>query len=198
MDEIFKRLRQDKFPLIYGNFGLNTAIVHVYAAASFSNNRDLSSQLVYVMLVADEKSIFSFISCSSTKSQRVTRCCLAAEIYTIALALDAGFVFKHTFLVLLNQKIDIQIYTHSQTLLDSITSFCSMAEKRLIIGIYCLREAYRAGERFVLGCIRTNHNLSDALMKDQRHWSLHESLRTHRAITPVQQYVDECKLLPRL
>ncbi len=51
-----------------------------------------------------------------------------------------------------------------------------MTEKRLLIDIYCLLEAYRKGELANLGWIRTQHKISDALTKYKKNSALHNAL----------------------
>ena len=43
LERIFKRLKDKKYELRYGNVDLDTAEVHVFSDASFANNKDLSS-----------------------------------------------------------------------------------------------------------------------------------------------------------
>lgn len=48
LDDIFNRLRNERFQLRYGNVSLDTAELQVFADACFPKNKDLSSQLGYV------------------------------------------------------------------------------------------------------------------------------------------------------
>ncbi len=109
---------------------------------------------------------FSVLSWSSVKCKRVTRSVLAAELYALAHGFDAGFALSHTVGKLIGRKVTIRVFTDSRTLFDSVVSLCSMTEKRLLIDIYSLREAYRTGDLAKLGCIRTQYNIADALTKD--------------------------------
>ncbi len=163
LDGIFSRLKADDFRLCYGSVNIDTAEIHVFADASFATNKDLSSQLGYVILLVDDKGNCSFLSWSTSKCKGVTRSVLAAELYALAHGFDAGFALSHTVCKLLGRKMKVQVFTDSRTLFDSITSLCSMTEKSLLIDIYCLREAYRNGELANLSLIRTQHNISDAL-----------------------------------
>ncbi len=55
LDDIFSRLKADDFMLCYGNVDIDTAEIHVFADASFATNKDLSSQLGYVILLVDAR-----------------------------------------------------------------------------------------------------------------------------------------------
>ena len=115
---------------------------------------------------------------------------MAAEIYALAHGFDAGFILAHTVRKLLNRTVNIRVFTDSRTLFDSIVSLCTAAEKRLMIDIFCLREAYRNGDLANLGWIRRQHNIADALTKDLKSSALNDVLRTHITNTPVQQRVE--------
>ncbi len=66
-----------------------------------------------------------------------------------------------------------------------------MTEKRLLIDIYCLREAHRNGDLANLDWIRTQHNISDALTKDKKSSALHNVLKTRRIHTPVARWITQ-------
>ena len=191
LDVVFKRLREDPTELVYGNVDLDTAELHVFADASFATNVDLSSQLGYIVLLVDQDKNCSIITWSSTKCKRVTRSVLAAELYATANAFDIGFAIAHTFGHLLGRKIELRVFTDSRTLFDAIISFCAMTEKRLLIDIACLRQAYRSGELANLGWIRSEQNVADALTKDKVNSALHNVLRDHKLNVSVQQWISQ-------
>ena len=66
-----------------------------------------------------------------------------------------------------------------------------MTEKRLLIDIACLRQAYRNKELVNLGWIRSGDNLADALTKDKVNSALHDVLRTHKVHVNVEQWISE-------
>lgn len=191
LDNIFKKAKNENLKLKYGNVDLQSAEIHVFTDASFANNKDLSSQLGYVILIVDETGNCSILSWSSTKCKRVTRSVLAAELYALAHGFDAGFAMCNTMRALLGRKVPIRVFTDSRTLFDSVTSVCNMSEKRLLIDIYALREAHKSGDLANIGWIRTKHNLADALTKDMSNSALHSVIKTHRIKTPVEQWVDK-------
>ena len=73
----------------------------VFTDGSFANNRDLSLQLGYVILLVRETSDHdsfeiqgNMIHWSSTKYKRVTRSVLASEIYGMVNGFDLGIAIK--------------------------------------------------------------------------------------------------------
>ncbi|XP_044718783.1 uncharacterized protein HRG_07348 [Hirsutella rhossiliensis] len=68
--------------------GLEAAKVFVFTDGSFANNKDLSSQIGFVIIIATET--------NSTKCKRVTRSVLASEIYELASGFDLAYVITET------------------------------------------------------------------------------------------------------
>jgi len=116
---------------------------------------------------------------------------LAAELYATVHGYDVGFATRHTVQKLLGRDVDLKVFTDSKTLFDSIVSLSSMTEKRLLIDIYGIRQAYRNGEIEQLGWIRSKQNPSDALTKDVKCGALHDILRKHRTGTVVSQWITK-------
>ncbi|KAI9038566.1 uncharacterized protein KD926_010611 [Aspergillus affinis] len=70
---------------------------------SFANNKDLSSQIGYVIVLADKGNASNttaananIVHWSSIKCKRVTRSVLASELYAITYGLDIAFAIKLT------------------------------------------------------------------------------------------------------
>ena len=108
---------------------LSNAKLFVFVDGSFANNKDQSSQIGYVIVLANKHShstINKFtiegniIHWSSTKCQRVTRNILASEIYSIVNRFDLGFVIKQTLAIICKRidlpKIPLILYTDSYLL----------------------------------------------------------------------------------
>ncbi len=58
--------------------------------------------------------------------------------------------------------MNIKLLTDSRMLFDSVISLCVMAEKRLLLEIFELREAYRNDEISCSGWIDSKYNIADA------------------------------------
>jgi hypothetical protein len=74
---------------------LATAKLFVFVDSSFANNKDLSSQIGYVIILANKIARLdefiirgNLIHWNSTKSKRVTRSILASEIYSMIAGVD--------------------------------------------------------------------------------------------------------------
>ena len=90
---------------MFRSLQLSTAKLFVFVDGSFANNRDMSSQIGYVIVLGNEQTRpemaeftpdGNLLHWSSTKCKRATRSVLASEIYGMVNGFDLGFVLKHT------------------------------------------------------------------------------------------------------
>lgn len=113
----------------------------VFTDGSFANNKDLSSQLGFVILIGNEQQRQEdFTVCrnlmhwSSTKSKRVTRSVLASEIYGMANGVDMGIVISTTIRLITDQlklpPIPLVVYTDSYSLYECLVKLGITKEKR--------------------------------------------------------------------
>ena len=68
----------------------------IFTDASFANNKDLSSQIGFVIVLTDQNRTVNIIYWSSIKYKRVIRSVLASELYALAYGFDIGTIIKST------------------------------------------------------------------------------------------------------
>jgi hypothetical protein len=180
----------------------------VYTDASYANNFDGSSQLGYIIFLADANGKCQPIAWSSHKSRRVTRSVLGSETMAFADGFDAAYSLKHDLQTILKRSVDILMYTDSLSLFDVITKLSTTAEKRLMIDLVVVREAYDCMEIAQLAFLRTNWNPTDALLKVSLNTCLETILTTGTIDHPAQRVVrrrvlaqkkdSECRNTPLL
>ena len=68
----------------------------VFTDASFVNNKDLSSQIGFVIILTDRNQFANVLHWSLIKCKRVTRSVLASELYALAHGFDIGAAIKST------------------------------------------------------------------------------------------------------
>jgi hypothetical protein len=95
----------------------------------------------------------------------VTRWVLGSETTAFADGFDATYSLKHDLQTILKRSVDILKYTDSLSLFDVIKMSSTTAEKRLMIDLVVVREAYDRMEIAQLAVLRTNWNPADALTK---------------------------------
>ena len=118
----------------------------VFIDASFANNRDLSSQIGYVLVLVDGTGYTNIIYWSSTKYKRVTRSVLASELYSIAYGFDMGTLVKSIIDRVLEMELLLVVCTDSKSLYECLVKLGTTREKRLMIDVMCLRQAYERRE----------------------------------------------------
>ena len=173
-----------KFPTL----DLQTLRIIGISDASFANNRDLTSQLGFLLFLTDETDSVIPLIFKSYKARRVTRSVLAAELIAFvdlfhqafAMASDVGkFPCQ--------KKLPITLLTDSKSLFDILTKGSRTSEKRLMLDVAAAREGYRIGAISNIGFVRTAKNIADALTKKMCTAALREVLSTSKwAIKPDQ------------
>jgi hypothetical protein len=138
---------------------LAIAKLFVFVNSSFANNKDLSSQIRYIIILAnkiirlDEFTIRgNLIHWSFTKSKRVTRNILASEIYNMIAGVDIIYAIS-SMLKLITTQLELPdivtiVCTNSYSLYECLVKLGTTKEKRLIIDIIVLQESYKRKELF--------------------------------------------------
>jgi hypothetical protein len=101
----------------------------------------------------------------------------------------AAYSLKHDLQTILKRNVEILTYTDSLSLFDVITQSSTTAEKRLVIDLVVVREAYDRMEIAQLAFLRTNWNPADALTKVSRNTYLETIMSTGTIDHPVAQWV---------
>lgn len=136
-----------------------------FTDASFANNGDSSSQIGFVIVLADEDDNANILHYSSTKCKRVTRSVLASELYAMAHGFDHACVIKSTLEKILNRPIPLIIATDSNSLYECLVKLGTTVEKRLMVDIMCLRQAYERRLITEIMWIEGGSNPADAMTK---------------------------------
>ena len=103
---------------------------------------------------------------------------------------DAGYSIRHDLARMIGRKIPISMFTDSLSLFDVVTKATITAERRLMIDIAGVKQAYKTREIHTLGFIRTNYNVADALTKVKACDAMRKALRTGKLEHPVEQWVE--------
>ena len=161
--------------------------LYVFVDGSFANNKDMSSQIGYIIVLGNEEPTTrdnevrirgNIIHWSSTKCKRVTRSVLASEIYGMVQGFDVGYVIHHTVNTILERlslpKAPLVLCTDSFSLYQCLVRMGSTNEKRLMIDLMALRQSYENREIDDIRWIHGTSNPADAMTKA----SPNETMRT--------------------
>ncbi|KAL0929723.1 uncharacterized protein CTRU02_215366 [Colletotrichum truncatum] len=160
---------------------LTTAKLFVFVDGSFANNHDLSSQLGFLIILANDTSSDSnngeftihgnLVHYSSTKSKRVTRSVLASEIYGMVAGVDMAYALATTLATITDHlnlpTIQTVVCTDSYSLYECLVKLGTTKEKRLMIDIMALRQSYERRELQEIRWINGEDNPADALTKSK-------------------------------
>jgi hypothetical protein len=162
----------------------------VFTDASFANNKDLSSQIGYILVLADASGNANILHWSSIKCKRVTRSVLASELYAMVHGFDIGASIKATIEKILNIDLPLVLCTDSKSLYDCLVKLGTTQEKRLMIDVMCLRQAYERREITEVKWIDGNTNPADSMTKSKASNALKQLIDTNKVQLVVQEWVE--------
>jgi len=179
---------------------LATAKLYVFVDGSFANNKDLSSQLGYLIILANESAKDdsfdikgNLIDYRSVKSQRVTRSVLASEVYGMTAGVDMAYAIGTT-IKMVTQQLDLPtvptiVCTDSYSLYECLVKLGTTKEKRLMIDIMAIRQSYERRELQEVRWINGSDNPADAMTKANPNKALETFLDTNRLGIRVEGWV---------
>ena len=113
---------------------VKTLRIIAFTDSSFANNKDLSSQIGYVIVLADAQNNANIIHWQSIKCRRVTRSVLASELYALSLGFDVAATIKSTLDQMFfstAQAIPFTVCIDSRSLYECLVKLGTTQEKRL-------------------------------------------------------------------
>jgi hypothetical protein len=109
----------------------------VFTNILFINNRDLFSQIGYILVLVNRTRYTNIIYWFSIKYKRVIRSILASELYNMAYGFNISTFIK----LIINKVLEIEllliIYTDSKLLYKCLINLGTTRKKYLIINIIC-------------------------------------------------------------
>lgn len=187
--------------LTYVALDLSKAKLFVFADGSFANNKDLSSQIGYVIVLAEEtmRTEISFsikgntITHSSVKSKRVVRSTLAGKTNGVVIGFDIAICLSATLARITERlglpRIPLILCTDSKSLYECLVKLNTTSEKRLMIDVMALRQSYERREIEEIRWIRDKDNSADAMTKDKCNTALTRLIDSNELTVSIEAYV---------
>ncbi|KAI1002480.1 hypothetical protein K3495_g5719 [Podosphaera aphanis] len=176
--------------LKYVQLDWNSTKIIAFTDSSFANNVDLSSQIGYVIVLADSENNANIIHWQSVKCRRITRSVLASELYAMTLGFDVSATIKSTLDQVFSgscQRIDIDILdiplvicVDSRSLYDCLVTLGTTSEKRLMIDIMSIRQSYERREISEIILVQGDKNPADSMTKEKCCNALQKLIETNR------------------
>jgi hypothetical protein len=186
----------------YVALDLTCTKLFVFVDGSFANNKDLSSQIGHLIILANEtptgRDEFeikgNLVHYSSTKSKRVTRSVLASEIYGMVGGVDMAIAINTTIKMITEQldlpQTPIVVCTDSYSLYECLVKLGTTKEKRLMIDIMALRQSYERREIAEVRWIDGKDNPADAMTKPTANKALERFLDNNHLQIRVEGWVQ--------
>jgi hypothetical protein len=183
---------------------LNICKLFVFANGSFANNKDLSFQVGFLILLANEMRGSSFfelagniVHWSSIKCKRVTRSVLASEIYGMMNGVNTGIILAIILRLITDQlclpEIPLIICTNSYLLYECIVKLGITQEKRLMIDVMFLRQSYERRKITEIRWIHNQDNPADALTKAAANRAMERFVSFNKLNVRMEGYVERSR-----
>jgi hypothetical protein len=136
----------------------------IFTDSSFVNNSDLSSQIDYVICLADATHA-NILHWSSVKCKRITRSVLTIELFAMIHDFDVDSILKAILTKMLDVVVLLILATNSKFLYNCLICLNTTIEKRLMIDVMTLRQFYKRREITEMIWIHDINNSVDSMIK---------------------------------
>jgi hypothetical protein len=154
-----------EFQLSYPPLDKNSLRVDVHSDASFAGNSDMSTQIGYIIVLADKHNTCHVLKFSSTKSRRIVRSTLGAEAIALATGFDAAFVLREDLRRMIGKTLPVECHLDNMSLFYVITRASATLEKRVQLDVEAVRQSYARKELTRIAFLRSAYNCADELTK---------------------------------
>jgi hypothetical protein len=139
----------------------------IFSDSFFANNRDLFSQIDYVICLADSINTTNILHWFSIKCKRVTRSVLTIELYAMIHDFDVDSVLKAILTKMLDIFILLILVIDSKFLYNCLVRLEITVEKRLMMNVMILRQFYERREIIEIKWIHESNNFVDSMTKSK-------------------------------
>jgi hypothetical protein len=115
----------------------------IFTDLLFANNTDYTSQINYIIVLANKNNNTNILYWSSTKYKKIIHSVLAFELYAISHGFDISASLKSIIKKILGFMLNLNIlpliiYTDSKSVYNYLVKLSTAREKRLIVDLMCL------------------------------------------------------------
>lgn len=164
--------------------------IAVFVDANFELNANLSSEQGFVVTIAHKSNNANIVHYSSVKAKRVTCSVSAAELFALAHAFDSTVILHEAINGMLGREIALKMYNDSKLLYDAVVGINSRTEKRLLIDLTILCEAYKFLEIAEIVWVPLPENAVDAMTKDVLTQALSSLMKTSSLSISAKRWTE--------
>lgn len=132
-----KDKKQEGFNFV--KIDLETARIVLLTETSFANEREMKSQLAFLVLMMEASGKAIIIHYRSTGCQRVIRSVMESDIHVLVLGFDYAYIIKDMIRYITRRYMPVEAFVDRLTLLDVIGKDGLTTELRLQIDIFAFR-----------------------------------------------------------
>ena len=159
--------------------------------ASFANNRDLLSQIGFVIILIDCNQDINILYWSLIKCKQVTRSVLASKLYVLAHGFNIAAIIRLIIQkILQSEQLPLVLYTDSKSLYNCLVKLGTTQEKRLIVDLICLCQAYKRHKIIKVKWIKSKDNPADAITKAKLCQAFRTLIDTNKLNLRVTEQVE--------
>ncbi len=136
----------------------------IFTDVVFANTFDLHNQIDYVICLTNDVRV-NLIHWSLIKCKSVIKSVLTIELYVMINDFDVEAIIKLIIERLLHISLSLILLTDLKFLYDCFVKLNTIAEKRLMIDLMCLKQSYERWKIAEIRWIDENINSADAMTK---------------------------------
>jgi hypothetical protein len=138
----------------------------IFSDSFFANNRDLSSQIDYVICLANATHA-NILHWSFAKCKRITRSVLTIQLFAMIHDFDVDSILKTTLTKMLDTFIFLILVIDSKSLYDCLVRLDIIVKKRLMMNVMIFRQSYEKREITEIKWIHESNNPVDSMTKSK-------------------------------
>jgi hypothetical protein len=165
----------------------------IFSDSFFANNRDLFSQIDYVICLTDLINTMNILHWFLIKFKRITRNVLTIELFAMIYDFNVNSILKAILTKILDILISLILVIDSKSLYDYLVRLKITVEKRLMMNVMILRQWYKRREITEIKWIHKSNNSVDSMTKSKSFSTLKTIIDINRINLDTIEWVKQVK-----
>ena len=143
-----------------------------------------------MVVLRDNTGKANLVHASSVRGKHRARSVLGAEMFAFLNGFDAGYIVRYLLSKMLGRNVELHLLTDSRSAYHIATTLVTTRERRLMLDVHFLREAYELREITKITWISGQSNIADCLTKVCHNGTLYEFVKTNHLEINCEGWVD--------